>query len=126
MAAKKILIVEDDAFLRELCSKKLEKSGYDIILATDGNEALKKIKEEQPDLVLLDIILPGIEGFEVLRRVRELKDEIVSKTRIVMLSNLGQKSDIDKAKRLGATDYIVKAHYTTDDIYEKTKDILGE
>lgn len=89
-----ILVVEDDKFLRELISQKLVKEGYNISQAVDGEEGLKKIKEEKPDLVLLDLILPGIDGFEVLARAKE--DPEVIKIPVIILSNLGQKEDVEK------------------------------
>jgi DNA-binding response OmpR family regulator len=119
---KKILVVEDDKFLRELMSQKLIKEGFEIIQAVDGEEGLKKIKEEKPGLVLLDLILPGIDGFEVLTRVKT--DPEVSQTPIIILSNLGQREDVERGLKLGATDYLIKAHFTPGEIIEKIKNIL--
>ena len=121
--AKKILIIEDDKFLRELIVKKLVKEGYEISEAVDGEEGIKKVKEEKPDLVLLDLILPGIDGFEVLAQMKE--DRNVTKIPAIILSNLGQKEDIEKGLKLGAVDYLVKAHFTPGEIIEKIKKILG-
>ena len=118
-----ILVVEDDKFLRELISKKLVSEGYNISQAVDGEEGLKKIKEEKPDLVLLDLILPGIDGFEVLARAKE-ESEVI-KIPVIILSNLGQKEDVEKGINLGAVDYLVKAHFTPGEIIEKIKKILG-
>lgn len=119
---KNILVVEDDKFLRELMSQKLTKEGFHIIQAVDGEEGLKKIKEEKPALVLLDLILPGIDGFEVLTRVKE--DPEISKTPIIILSNLGQREDVEKGVKLGATDYLIKAHFTPGEIIEKIKNVI--
>jgi len=119
---KKILIVEDDKFLRELISMKLQKEGYTIIEAVDGEEGEKKIKEEKPDLILLDLILPGIDGFEVLSRIKE--DPAVSSIPVIILSNLGQKEEIEKGLKLGAIDFLVKAHFTPGEIIEKIKNVL--
>jgi len=121
--AKKILIVEDDKFLRELISQKLLKEGYDISEAVDGEKGLKAVKDEKPDLVLLDLILPGIDGFEVLSEVKE--DALLSKIPVIILSNLGQKDDIERALKIGATDYLIKAHFTPAEIVSKVKGILG-
>jgi len=121
--AHNILIVEDDKFLRELMSQKLVKEGYNVSQAIDGEEGLKKIKEEKPDLVLLDLILPGIDGFEVLARAKE--EQEVVKIPVIILSNLGQKEDVEKGINLGAVDYLVKAHFTPGEIIEKIKRILG-
>jgi len=118
----KILIVEDDFFLRKLCQKKLEKEGFEVFLAQDGNEGIEQAKKNIPDLILLDIILPGIDGFDVLKT---LKNESSTKAiPIVLLSNLGQKEDIDKGSALGATDYLIKAHFSPQEIVDKVKEIL--
>jgi DNA-binding response OmpR family regulator len=122
--AKKILIVEDDRFLRELIVQKLTKEGYQTTEAVDGEEGLKKAKEEKPDLALLDLILPGIDGFEVLAEIK--KDSSISAIPVIILSNLGQKDDIEKGMSLGATDYMIKAHFTPGEIIEKIKAILKE
>ncbi len=114
---KKILIIEDDRFLRELIARKLSAQGYEILEAVDGEKGLESIKEENPDIVLLDLILPGIDGFEVLSRVG--KDEDLAEIPILVLSNLGQKEDVEKALNLGAVDYLVKAHFTPEEIIQK-------
>ncbi len=118
----KILIVEDDKFLRELIARKLSKEGYEIVEAIDGEEGLKKIKEEMPDLVLLDLILPGMDGFEVLTKVKD--DPKTSLVPVLILSNLGQKDEIEKGLSLGAVDFLVKAHFTPEEIVEKIKAVL--
>lgn len=120
--AKKILVVEDDRFLRELIVKKLLKEGYDTAEAVDGEEGVKKIKEEKPDLVLLDLILPGIDGFGVLSQTKE--DPSISSIPVIILSNLGQKDDVERGLKLGAVDYLIKAHFTPGEIIEKIKNIL--
>jgi len=121
--AKTILIIEDDKFLRELIVQKLLKEDYEISEAVDGEEGFKKIKEEKPDLVLLDLILPGIDGFEVLSKVKE--EPNLTKIPIIILSNLGQKEDIEKGMKLGAIDYLIKAHFTPGEIIEKIKNAIG-
>ncbi|MFH1180853.1 MAG: response regulator [bacterium] len=115
----KILIIEDDKFLRELLAQKLTKEGYDNIQAVDGEEGIKMIKSEQPGLVLLDLILPGIDGFEVLARMKE--DSAAASTPVIILSNLGQKEDVEKGLNLGAVDYLIKAHFTLGEIIEKVR-----
>ena len=120
--AKKILIVEDDKFLRELIARKLTDEGFEIIEAVDGEEGIKKIKETKPDLVLLDLILPSIDGFEVLSRVKG--DASLTSIPIIILSNLGQKEEVEKGLDLGAVDYLIKAHFTPGEIIEKIKNIL--
>ena len=118
----RILLVEDDSFLRDLISQKLKREGFNILEALDGEDALKKAKSEKPHLILLDLILPGIDGFETLRQIRV--DEEIGKTPVIVLSNLGQKDDVEKAKRLGSTDYLIKAYNTPGEIVERIKQIL--
>ncbi len=122
--AKKILIVEDDKFLRELITRKLIAENYEIVEAIDGEEGLKKIKEEKPDLVLLDLILPGIDGFEVLSKMKD--DPALASIPVIILSNLGQREDVEKGLKLGAVDYLVKAHFTPNEIIEKVKNSLAK
>lgn len=120
----KILIVEDDKFLRELIAKKLMREGYEVEEAIDGEDGIKKTREIMPDLILLDLILPGIDGFEVLRKVKE--DEKTASIPVVILSNLGQKDEIEKGLNLGAVDFLIKAHFTPEEIVEKIKLVLSK
>ncbi|MCK4554328.1 response regulator [Candidatus Parcubacteria bacterium] len=124
--AKKILIVEDDQFLLDLCVKRFNQSGYNVDFAVNGEEGLEKIIKNKPDLILLDLIIPGIDGFDVLEKVRVNKNKSIAKIPIIVLSNLGQTSDVQKALNLGASDYLIKAHFTTDDIISKVKKYLKE
>jgi len=117
--AKTILIIEDDKFLRELIIQKLLKENFEVSEAIDGEEGIKKIKEEKPDLILLDLILPGIDGFEVLSRMKE--DPALASIPVIILSNLGQKEDVERGLKLGAVDYLIKAHFTPGEIIEKIK-----
>ena len=87
-----------------------------------GEEGIKKVKEEKPDLVLLDLILPGIDGFEVLFKMRE--DAVLSTIPVIILSNLGQREEVEKGLKLGAIDYLIKAHFTLGEIIEKVKNAL--
>lgn len=122
----KVALVEDDPFLREICSKKLTKEGYTVYEAIDGQQALDTVKQVKPDIVLLDIILPAIDGFQILHELRNNTDKTIAKVPIIMLSNLGQDDDIKKAMEMGANDYLVKAHFTTEEIAEKIKKTLGK
>ena len=121
---KSILIVEDDKFLRELLIRKLKNEGFIISVAVEGRDALNKIKEELPQLILLDLILPGIDGFEVLKQIKE--DSQTNKIPVIILSNLGQQEEVEKGLKLGAVDYLVKAHFTPDEIIDKVKKVLGK
>ena len=120
---KKILVVEDDKFLRELIVQKLLSEEYETLEAVDGEEGLKKISEGKPDMVLLDIILPGMDGFEVLKKIKE--DTSLKDIPVIILSNLGQQDDIDKGIQLGAKDYLIKAEFTPGEIVKKVQAILG-
>jgi two-component system alkaline phosphatase synthesis response regulator PhoP len=115
--AKKVFIVEDDEFLRSLTVKRLEKEGYQVEVAVDGDSALGKIKEAKPDIILLDLLLPGLSGFEVLKKIRE--DGPIKGTPVIVFSNLGQREDIEKAKALGVNDFLIKANFTLDDVVMK-------
>jgi len=117
----KILVVEDDKFLRELISQKLAKEGYEVAEAVDGEDGIEKVKKEKPGLVLLDLILPGIDGFEVLAKMKA--DPELAKIPVIILSNLGQKDDIEKGLEMGADDYLIKAHFTPGEIVEKIQAI---
>lgn len=118
----KILIVEDDKFVRELILQKLTEEKFEVSSAKDGEEGVVKIESEKPDLILLDLILPGIDGFEVISRVR--KNPNTESIPIVILSNLGEKNDVDRGIKLGANDYMIKAHFTPKEIVEKVRGIL--
>jgi len=120
----KVLVVEDDKFLRELINRKLQSEGFETVLAIDGETGLDLAEKERPDVVLLDLILPGIDGFEVLAKIKE--NEKIKEIPVIILSNLGQKDDIDKGMGLGAADYLVKAHFTPSEIIEKTNQILAK
>jgi len=120
--AKKILIIEDDKFLRELIGQKLMQEGFNIAEAVDGEKGIRAVKEEKPDLVLLDLVLPGIDGFEVLAR---MKGEVeTAQVPVIILSNLGQKDDIEKGLKMGAVDYLIKAHFTPAEIIDKIRTVL--
>lgn len=114
---KKILIIEDDKFLRELISQKLLKEGNIVNEAIDGEDGVKKTREDKPDLILLDLILPGIDGFEVLSQIKA--DPSLATIPVIILSNLGQREDVEKGLKLGAVDYLIKAHFTPGEIIEK-------
>lgn len=122
--AKTILIVEDDQFLRNLCVRKLQKEKFNVLYAVDGEEGLKKIQEQKPDLVLLDILLPGLNGFDIVGAVKNNPE--IAHIPIILLSNLGDKSDVDKGLGLGAEDYLIKAHFTPGEIVEKVREWLNK
>jgi len=119
---KKILIIEDDSFLSEMYSTKLIQEGFETEIAVDGKQGIDKIKNIKPDLVLLDIVLPKMDGFEILESVK--KDPEFKNIPIILLTNLGQKNEIEKGLSLGADEYIIKAHFTPTAVVAKVKEIL--
>ena len=121
--AKKILIVEDDAFLQGLASTKLQKDGFNVMVAGDGAEASKILESETPDLCILDVILPGTtDGLGILKKIRE--NIKTSKTPVIMFSNMSDDANVKKAKELGANEYMVKANFTLDELSDKIKELL--
>ena len=119
----KVLLIEDDRSLRELIAQKLEKEKFDVMQTVDGESGLRKLSEQKPDIVLLDLILPGMSGFEVLKKIREMPDS--QTIPVVILSNLGQREDVEKGLSLGATDFLIKAHFTPGEIITKIKNVLS-
>lgn len=114
MDKKKVMIVEDDAVLVNALTLALENEGYEISVATDGEEAEKMIMKEKPDLILLDLLLPIKSGFEVLKSIRGNAD--TKDVAVVILTNFEQETSVDEGMRLGAKDYIVKANIDIKDI----------
>lgn len=115
----KLLVAEDDNFLLVAVKDKLMRAGFAVITATNGVEALEKMRKENPDLVLLDLVMPQKGGFEVLEEAHQ--DRELKKIPIIILSNLGNESDVKKAKELGAVDYLVKANFSLKRVVEKVK-----
>jgi len=121
---KNILLVEDDEFLAELYGTKLSLEGYNVFLASDGEKGLKMVKEKKPDLVLLDIILPKMDGFEVLKEIKA--DKSLKSVPVILLTNLSQKDEVKKGLEFGAKDYLIKAHFMPSEVVKKIKDTIGE
>jgi DNA-binding response OmpR family regulator len=119
-----ILIIEDDEFLRTLAAKRLEKEGYLIAVAVDGESALNVTLETKPALILLDLLLPGLDGFQVLEKIRG--NDQVKAVPVIVFSNLGRKEDIERARQLGADDFLIKANFTLDDLAQKINAKLGK
>lgn len=122
LAEKKILLVEDDPFLRNLMLVKLQKEGFNVVEAFDGEDGLKKANEIKPALILLDLILPGIDGFEVLKQIKNNSE--TANIPVIILSNLGSRVDVEKGLKIGAYDFMIKAHFTPEEIVEKIKNAL--
>lgn len=121
---KKVLIVDDDEFLLEMYALKFKEVGFKVEIAETGREAVDKVDEFAPDIILLDIVLPEMDGFEVLQEIKHNKK--VPNSLIVMLTNLGQKDDTERSIRLGADDYIIKAHFTPSEVVEKVITLLAK
>ncbi len=119
----RVLVAEDDKFLIRVLSDKLRRRGFEVIIASDGIEAVNKIKSGKPDLVLLDLVMPNKDGFEILEEIKT--DKKYKKIPIIILSNLGQKSDIEKGKKLGADDYLVKSNLSINAVVDKVKEVLA-
>jgi|SRR3989338_5191909 len=120
---KKILIIEDEAALQHAATQALKESGFDVLSAVDGDQGLRLAETELPDLILLDIILPKKDGFEVLSELKK-----VDKTKnipVIVLTNLESPGDVQKALELGAKTYLVKLNYRLEEIVEKIKEVLG-
>jgi two-component system, OmpR family, alkaline phosphatase synthesis response regulator PhoP len=119
-----IVLAEDDKFISKAYSAGLSDEGFNIIAVYDGEEALKAIKENKPDLILLDLVMPSKNGFEVLEDLN--LDKSLKGISVLVLSNLGQESDIEKAKALGAKDYLVKSNFSMKEVIEKVKFYLAK
>ena len=120
----KIVLIEDDTFLGGMYVTKLNLEGFDVKLAEDGEKGLKLVKSEQPDLVLLDIILPKMSGFDVLKDIKG--DESIQDIPVILLTNLGQRDDVQKGIKLGAKDYLIKAHFMPSEVVAKIKSLVNE
>lgn len=122
---KSILLVEDDPFLSDIYLTKLKQSGFEVLAVSEGKECLRKLKEKNFDLVILDIVLPHWDGWEIMRKIKKAGKDVKSKNlKIIILSNLGQKEDIEKGLKLGAVKYLIKAHYTPTEVVKEIKKIL--
>ncbi len=121
---KKILLVEDEPMLSNLLKGRLEKDGFQVIQAKDGDEALTDLKRDKYDLVLLDIILPKMSGFEVMESMRT--DPNMQDVPVVIVSNLGQESDVEKGQMLGAVGYFIKAQLSIEELVSKIRDFFTE
>ena len=120
---KKVLIVEDEELIGDLLQKKFRQEGYYASVARDGEAALKQIREERPDIVLLDIVLPRLNGFEVLEELK--KDEALRQIPVIIISNSGLPAEIEKAKALGVRDWLVKTEFDPREVLEKVQRQIG-
>ena len=121
-SAKRILVVEDDDVLREIISRILREKGYKIEEAVNGQRGIALYRKNPPDLVLLDIILPDIDGFDVLAAFKEQEEKLACP--VIILSNYGQAPDIKRGRELGATDYLIKANLSPKEIVARIQKAL--
>ncbi len=118
----KVLVIEDDSFLRGVLARKLKEEGFEVLEAKDGEEGLQKAQEESPDMILLDIVLPEMDGFEVLSRLKD--NEKSSHIPVIILSNLGQPDERERGLKLGAVAFLIKATLTPQEIVQEVKKYL--
>ena len=120
---KTILLIEDDPFLIDIYTTKLKESGFSVRVANNGEAAIGKLEEKKPDLVILDIVLPGIDGWEILKKIKSSPQRFQD-LKIIILSNLGQKEEVERGINLGSIKYLIKAHYTPSEVVQEIKEIL--
>ncbi len=119
----KILIVDDDPFIADMYLLKFKEEGFDAKSASDGIEGLALVDSEKPDIILLDLLMPRMSGIEMLEALKGKR--LLREPKVIILTNVGQKDEIDKALGLGAIEYIIKANFTPSEVVAKTKEICG-
>jgi len=120
-----VMLVEDDEFLSDIYKKKFDMEGFKVTHADNGEKGLEEIKKKKPDIILLDILMPKMDGFEVLENLKK-EDSKVKDIPVILLTNLGQKDDVEKGKEKGAADYLIKAHFKPSEVVDKIKEVLGK
>ena len=121
---KKILIIEDEVILLNLLQKKLIKQGYDVFTAQNGDVGIRKIREIMPDLILLDIVMPKVNGYEVLEEIK--KDNELKSIPVIVISNSGQPVELERVKKLGARDWLIKTDFDPQEIVDKVVKMIGQ
>lgn len=119
-----LLVAEDDQFYANLYRTKLEKEGFGVVVASNGRETLELLRKSNPNLIILDLVMPEMDGFEVLKKLREEKD--LRNVPVIILSNLGQPEDIERAKELGVFKYIIKSNVSIHQMVESVEDALAD
>lgn len=122
MTHNKILIIEDERSIAQAYGDHLTREGYGVIFAFDGFEGLVAAKKEMPDLILLDIVMPKMDGITMLRKLKE--DPALDNIPVIILTNLESKESAMEAFKMGSSNYLVKTNYTLDDITSKIKDVI--
>lgn len=120
---KLVLLVEDDVFLAGIYQKKFEVEGFRVSLAENGERGLADAKKKRPDIILLDILLPKLDGFAVLKALKQ--DKQLKDIPVILLTNLGQKDDVEKGVEMGAADYLIKIHFKPSEVVAKVRKVLG-
>lgn len=120
---KKVLLIEDDLFLTDIYLTKFEQAGYKVDIASDGKIGLQKLRQTKPDILLLDLVIPEIDGFILLEQMK--KDDNLKNIPVLVLSNRGSDQDVQRAKALGADDYLVKSQYTPSEVVAKAQELLN-
>lgn len=119
-----LLVAEDDQFYANLYRTKLEKEGFGVVVASNGRETLELLRKSNPNLIILDLVMPEMDGFEVLKKLREEKD--LRDVPVIILSNLGQPEDIERAKELGVFKYIIKSNVSIHQMVESVEEALAD
>lgn len=120
---KKVLIIEDDSFLQGLEATKIIKSGYEVTSAQNGEEAMKKIMEPGINIILLDLLLPDFDGFQILKKIKET--EATKNIPVIVFSNLSETKDVEKAISLGATKFMIKSNFSLEELIEQIKKLTA-
>lgn len=123
MAMPKVLLVEDDEMLHTMYTQKFTKEGYEVVSAYNGAEGVAAAETNKPDVILLDIIMPKMDGFVALKKLK--KNDATKAIPVILLTNLGQEEDIRKGRELGATDYFIKANHTPQEVVDKVNEVMG-
>jgi CheY-like chemotaxis protein len=123
MTKQHILLVEDDGFLASIYAQKLELEGYDVSLATNGEDGLRLARKDVPDLILLDLVMPKLDGFQTLEQLKA--DPVTAKVPVMILTNLGQQEDVERCRALGAVGYVIKAHSLPVETIARVKELLA-
>ncbi|MCK4525674.1 MAG: response regulator [Candidatus Andersenbacteria bacterium] len=120
----KVLIIEDDSYISDMYKIKFESENFETVVASNGIEGIKFLEKAVPDIILLDVVMPKIDGFSVLKEIK--KNPKLDKIPVVLLTNLSQKENVERGFELGASSYIIKAHFTPSEVVEKIKEVLKE
>lgn len=118
----KVLIIEDDSYISDMYKIKLESENFEVVIAEDGVKGIKELEKYRPDVILLDVVMPKVDGFSVLKTIKNTEE--IKNIPVVMLTNLGQKDNVERGFELGASGYVIKAHFTPSEVVKKVKEIL--